>query len=155
MADKNVLQNVYLFKGLNADQITAISEIASVGTYAPTDEIFAQGDEAKAAYFIKFGSIRITQKTPSGDMLEIATLGTGSHFGEMPFLDGENRSATATAIEKTDVVEVPYDKLRELLAVNGPIAVHFYRELAHFLAGRLRITTNDLNFAREKNLSHF
>lgn len=155
MADKNVLQDVYLFKGLNAEQIGAISEIASVNTYNPTDEVFGQGDEAKAAYFIKYGSIRITQKTPSGDTVEVATLGTGSHFGEMPFLDTEVRSATAVAIERTDLVEVPYDKLRDLLAGNPPIAVHFFRELAHFLAGRLRITTNDLNFAREKNLSHF
>ncbi|MCB0363730.1 MAG: cyclic nucleotide-binding domain-containing protein, partial [Bdellovibrionales bacterium] len=107
MADKNVLQNVYLFKGLNAEQIAAISEIATVNTYNPTDEIFGQGDQARAAYFIKFGSVRITQKTQSGDTVEVATLGTGSHFGEMPFLDSEVRSASAVAIEKTDLVEIP------------------------------------------------
>jgi CRP-like cAMP-binding protein len=73
----------------------------------------------------------------------------------MAFLDGEKRSATAVAIEKTTIVEVPYNSLKVLMDANPIIAVTFYRELAHFLAGRLRITTNDLGFAREKNLSHF
>jgi hypothetical protein len=38
---------------------------------------------------------------------------------------------------------------------DAAAALAFYRELSHFLAGRLRMTTNDLNFAREKNLHHF
>ena len=73
----------------------------------------------------------------------------------MAFLDGESRSATATAIEKTDIIRLEYGKLLEVLNTNPAIAVHFYRELAKFLCGRLRITTNDLSFAREQNFSHF
>ena len=155
MAEKNILQNVYLFKGLNSDQMSLLNEIVRLNTYNSNDEIFSEGDHAHAAYFIKYGTIRIVQRTQSGEHLEVATLGTGSHFGEMAFLDDEKRSATAIAREKTDIVELPYDKLRLLLQSHPLIAVHFYRELAHFLAGRLRITTNDLGFAREKNLSHF
>src|SRR5690606_29086689 len=103
-------------------------------------------------YVIKYGSVRIHQKTVSGENMEVAILGTGSHFGEMAFLDGESRSASATAAEKSDIVELDYEKLQMILKENFPIAVHFYRELAQFLCGRLRVTTNDLGFAREKNL---
>jgi CRP/FNR family transcriptional regulator, cyclic AMP receptor protein len=151
----NLLQNIYLFKRMTGEELEIIAESASVETFGATDEIFAQSDRAQALYVIKYGSVRIHQRSSSGDIIEVATLGTGSHFGEMGFVDGEPRSAAATALEKSDIIVFTYDKLRDTLDRHPTIAVKFYQELAHFLCGRLRITTNDLSFAREKNLSHF
>jgi CRP/FNR family transcriptional regulator, cyclic AMP receptor protein len=155
MANKNLLQNIYLFKGLSGPELELISEAADIETYSSNDEIFNQGDKSFALYVIKYGSVRIHQRSSTGDHIEVATLGTGSHFGEMGFVDGEVRSASATAMEKSDIVVFDYEKLRNLMKENLPIAVRFYQELSHFLCGRLRITTNDLSFSREKNLSHF
>jgi hypothetical protein len=42
-----------------------------------------------------------------------------------------------------------------LLEGSPPIASKFYRALARFLSNRLRQTTTDMSFAREKNLRHF
>lgn len=153
--NKNLLQNVYLFKGLSADQLSAISEAGRLETYNAGDDLFSQGESAKAMYVIKYGSVRIHQKSSSDNKIEVATLGTGSHFGEMAFVDGEVRSASATAIEKSEIVVLDYDKLNSILQKDNSIAVSFYKELSHFLCGRLRITTNDLSYSREKNLSHF
>lgn len=155
MSSKNILQNIYLFKHMDAAELETVSGVSEIKTFLPTDEIFTQKDGATALYVIKYGSVKITQKTSSGDQIQVATLGSGSHFGEMGFVDGEPRSATATAIERSDIVVFNYDKLRAMLKEYPPIAVKFYKELAHFLCGRLRITTNDLSFSREKNLSHF
>jgi SulP family sulfate permease len=153
--NKNLLQNVYLFKGLNPDQLEAISAAGQLETFNAGDDLFAQGDKARALYIIKYGSVRILQKSKSGDNIEVATLGTGSHFGEMAFVDGEPRSASASVVEKSEIAVLNYEKLQNLLKKDLVIAVHFYQELAHFLCGRLRLTTTDLSFAREKNLSHF
>lgn len=151
----SLLQNVYLFKGFDAKELAAISEIGSTQTMHTGDTIFIKGEAATAMYLIKFGSVKVQQTTKSGDNLVVATLGTGSHFGEMPFIDGQPRSASAAASEPTEVITIPYDKLRMFLSQNKDAAVKFYKELSHFLCGRLRTTTTDLNFAREKNLSHF
>lgn len=153
--NKNLLQNVYLFKNLSSEQMEVVSEAGRLETFNAGDDIFAQGDSAQALYVIKYGSIRIHQKSSSGDNIEVANLGTGSHFGEMALVDGEPRSASATAIEKSEIVVLDYEKLNSILDKHVSIAASFYKELAHFLCGRLRITTNDLSFAREKNLSHF
>ena len=151
----NLLQNVYLFKGLGESELQMISEITQAKTYAPNEDVFTEKDQANALYILRHGSVRIHQKSDSGENIEVATLGTGSHFGEMAFVDEERRSASATAIEASDILMIPYDRLSEFLERNETIAVHFYRELSRFLCGRLRVTTNDLSFAREKNLSHF
>ena len=155
MTDRNLLQNVYLFKKLDHNELEKIAEISTIETFPPGEDLFLEKDEAHALYVIKYGSVRIHQKADSGENIQVANLGTGSHFGEMAFIDGERRSASATAIERSDVVILDYEKLKTILENDLNIAVNFYRELCHFLSGRLRVTTNDLSFAREKNLSHF
>lgn len=155
MSQNNLLKNIYLFKLLNNDELELISETSEINTYAPGEDIFSQEDVATSMYVINFGSVRIHIKGTEGDNIEVANLGTGSHFGEMAFLDGEKRSASATALEKTDIVSINYDKLNTLLKEYPSVAVKVYQALSKFLCGRLRITTNDLSFAREKNISHF
>lgn len=155
MSSRSLLQNVYLFKTLTADELDAVSSISQLQTFTSGDTIFLKGEAAKALYFIKSGQIRIQQSTKSGDSIDVATLGAGSHFGEMAFVDNEVRSATATAGDRGELIVVTYEKLNSLLAKSPNIAVKIYRELAHFLAGRLRVTTSDLSYAKEKNLSHF
>ena len=152
---RSLLQNVYLFKTMTADEMGLISELAQTQTFNSGDTIFIKGEPAKAMYLIKHGSVKIQQTTKSGDNLVVATLGTGSHFGEMALVDGDVRSATAAAAEMTEVILIPHDKLQELLSKNVAMAAKFYKELSQFLCGRLRATTNDLGFARERNLSHF
>jgi CRP-like cAMP-binding protein len=154
MGSQSLLQNVYLFKTLTPEELDAVSALGEAQSFAAGDTIFLRGEPAKALYLIKFGAIKIQQSTKSGDSLDVATLSTGSHFGEMAFVDGERRSATATACDRGELVVIPYEKLQVLLQKNSAIAVKIYRELAHFIAGRLRVTTSDLSFVKEKNLSH-
>jgi CRP/FNR family cyclic AMP-dependent transcriptional regulator len=154
MTSSNLLQNVYLFKELTAKELETVSAVAKTTGYNPGDEIFAEGDAARSLYIIKHGSVKI-QHSGKSESINVATLGTGSHFGEMAFVDGEKRSATVTVIEKGELVELDFQDLRRTLDANPAIAVKVYRSLAHFLCGRLRITTTDLSFAREKNMRHF
>src|SRR6185437_994331 len=140
MSHSRLLQNVYLFKSLTEKELEQIAEISESKPLMAGDEIFMKGEPAKALYLIKMGAVKIQQSSKSGDMIDVATLGPGSHFGEMAFVDGEPRSATATASDRGEMVAISYEKLNALLQKNPAIAVKFYRELAHFLAGRLRVT---------------
>lgn len=152
---RSLLQNIYMFKSLTGQEIDAISRLAESKGFNVGETIFLKGEPAKAMYFIKNGTVRIQQSVKSGDNVTVATLSAGSHFGEMAFIDGEPRSATAEATEPVEVVALPYDKLADYMDENPLVAAKFYRELAWFLCGRLRVTTSDLNFVREKNLTHF
>ncbi|HVK60516.1 MAG TPA: cyclic nucleotide-binding domain-containing protein [Bdellovibrionales bacterium] len=154
MSSSNLLQNVYLFKELTPKELETVAAIAQTTGYNPGDEVFSAGDEARSLYVIKHGSVKI-QHSGKNESINVATLGTGSHFGEMAFVDGEKRSATVSVIEKGELVSLDFQDLRRTLDANPAIAVKVYRSLAHFLCGRLRITTTDLSFAREKNMRHF
>ena len=114
--------------------------------------VFHQGDPGDALHIITGGSVKIVLPSPEGEEAIIATLHAGDFFGELALLDGEPRSATATAIEPTETMTLPRDVFRELLdrhpslrdalfaAVTGQLRrLTKHVEELHFLdlAGRL------------------
>lgn len=107
------------------------------------------GQDASALYVVVMGSVQISVNSEEGDELRIRNFGSGSHFGEMPFIDSGKRSATVTTMENSHVAEIPYAKLQSLLEQDTVMACKFYRSTARFLASRLRAITSDLNQLRE------
>jgi len=149
---KELLENIYLFKGLPADEIHTLSRLATFDKFLGGQTIFSQGDKSTALYVVKYGSVQIHHNSPHGEDIIVATLGTGSHFGEMSFLDGKKRTGSATAVEDCEILRLDFSKLSQAFTKNPIMAAHFYKAMALFLAGRLETTTKDLSFAREKNL---
>jgi CRP/FNR family cyclic AMP-dependent transcriptional regulator len=149
----NLLQHVYLFKDLTTSELEQLTGVASIETYSAGDEVFNEGDTASALYVIRHGSMKI-RHAGNSEPANVATFGSGSHFGDMSFLDNENRSATVEVLERSEVIRIEYAALRTLIESNPVMAAKIYKALARFLCGRLRLTTTDLSFAREKNQRH-
>ncbi len=155
MISDSLLQGVYLFADLSADERASMARIGEAMNLAAGFPIFRVGDSATALYLIKDGSVRIAVISAGGKSIDVATLGSGSHFGEMALIDGAKRSATAVTLEPTSMFRFDYDKVTALLDRSPAIAAKLYRSLARFLSNRLRQTTTDMSYAREKNLRHF
>lgn len=152
---QELLKSIYLFSDFGPRELAELASVVSEDTYQTGDEIFSQGDKASALYVIKFGSVKVLEKAKdSSDPVAVATLGTGSHFGEMGFLDSSPRSASVEVIEKSQILRIDYDQLRAFLEKSPTNGVTFFRAVARFLAGRLRATTLDLSFAREFSKKH-
>ena len=155
MISDSLMKGVYLFADLSADERGRLARIVVPMKLPAGFQIFRAGEEATALYLIKDGSVRIATFSPSGARIEVATLASGSHFGEMALIDGAQRSASAETLEPTAIFRFDYDKIQALLDSSPPTASRFYRAVARFLSNRLRQTTTDMSFAREKNLRHF
>ncbi len=144
---KGLLKNIYLFEHFSDDELTQIEGVVNKRNMEAGQTVFSQGQAAESLFVIAYGSIRLTQESQSGDTV-IRPLATGSHFGEMAMLDERPRSASATAMEHSELLEIPYTGLLALFAAQPAIGLKFYRALAHYLSGRLRDTTEQLGFAR-------
>ena len=150
-----LLQDLYLFKGLGSSDLALIEDISELKSYRSDERIFNQADTADSFYVIQHGSVSIDQSEDDEHTVQVASLGTGSHFGEMALLDNEPRSASASAMSDSDIVRIAYAPMLELLNLNPKIEVHFYRELSKFLCSRLRFTTLDLSYSRSQNVRLF
>lgn len=140
----DLLKSIYLFSSFSKDEINKISKIAKNHDYSSGQRIFYENDLAESFFVIEMGTIQLTKKTKDGDQEELTRLGSGAHFGELPLLDNAKRALTATAVERCEIFEIPYDELKKLLEEDPVIAKDFYREIAHFLASRLRQLTENL-----------
>jgi len=96
---------------------------------APGESIFEAGDPADCFYVVRSGSVRIHD----GER-ELETLSEGGIFGELALVDGQPRSASATAVDETTVV--PIDERRFQRCVQQ--APYFAQAVMRVMAGRLR-----------------
>ena len=93
--------------------------------FNPWEVIFHEGDEhSHEAFWIVSGRVAITVHTESGEKL-IAQLKPGELFGEMGLIDDNPRSATATAVEPTEV-EVVDEETFEHAIMEKPKRLRSY-----------------------------
>lgn len=98
-------------------------------SFAAGDKIFVTEDDASLMYVVRSGRVNIMA---SGVVLE--TIGPGGLFGEMALIDGAPRSATAVAVEATEVA--PIDRMAFLFMVRQ--SPDFALEVMSVLATRIR-----------------
>lgn len=80
--------------------------------FPPGTPVFREGEPGDCAYVIERGRVEISALR-GGQPVRLALLGERELFGEMALVDDRVRSATATAVEETEVVVVPRERIRE------------------------------------------
>ena len=105
------LKNVPLFSTMPPDTIAWVAEAADETSTLSGQTIFEKGSEGDSMYVIADGSVRIHD----GDKT-LASLPQGAFFGELSILDGETRSATATAESDCLLLVIRQDSFRRILS---------------------------------------
>ncbi len=144
-----LLKRMYLFSEFAPAELALLADKVQSRELPAGHSLYSEGSEAKSLFIIQSGTLRVTTNSQSGDDVNITTMGAGEHFGELPFLDGERRSANIEAVETAMILELPYDDLKTVLATSKDMALRFYQEVGYFLVKRLRALTNDVTKARE------
>lgn len=98
--------------------------------------IFREGEPGDCAYVIERGRVEITALR-SGRPVRLAVLGERELFGEMALVDDQVRSATATALVETEVVQVSRERVKAELQRADPLL----RLLLRVTLDRLRTTS--------------
>ncbi|MGB5546002.1 MAG: Crp/Fnr family transcriptional regulator [Polyangiales bacterium] len=91
--------------------------------------VFRQGDPGGSMYVIRAGKVRVLKES-RGKKRVVTTLGPGDFFGEMAVVTGRPRTATAEVLEEAELLKVPADKLQEMVAKSGEVAIRLIRHLA-------------------------
>ena len=132
---RDILQRVYLFRGVDGTDIDAVAAIAETQSYLAGTHMFDHDHAAAAAFFVVvMGTVELRAQ---GKDLAVVTVGNGQTFGELPFFRSDLRPAAAYARETTHVARIPYEPLERLRAERPGLAVVFYRNAAGFFAQHL------------------
>jgi CRP-like cAMP-binding protein len=92
--------------------------------------VFERGDPPDALYIVLAGAVRLG---PDGDRPEV-TLGSGDYFGEMSMLLDTPRTRKVTALEDSELLVLPQESFRRLLAEQPELEGHVRAKLQERLA---------------------
>ena len=129
-----LLRSVPLFADLEREELERFSQVAVPRAIPAGTRVFHEGDSSDACYIVREGSFRVTREHSDGRAITLATLGPGEVFGELAMLDGDTRSASAEALTDGELLALPANDVRNLLARHPEISV----KLVAALVRRLR-----------------
>jgi CRP-like cAMP-binding protein len=95
--------------------------------------IFRENDPGDVMYIIVSGRVTISKQVMEKVNKTLNVLEAGEYFGETSLLLKADRSATARAIEDTELIEVSRDKFKLVLQEHYKVGVNLLIQLAHRL----------------------
>jgi hypothetical protein len=109
----DIFRQSHIFQGLTDDQLEAVTDRVEAFLYDEAQEIFVQGAESDALFFVVNGRVQLSRKRKTVE--DAAILETRDYFGEEA-LSGTplRRRATATALSQVIVLRLPRQVLSDL-----------------------------------------
>jgi thioredoxin reductase (NADPH) len=114
LAETPDLQGAY--PRLSGPQIAALAALGQRRTMTPAEVLFAEGDRNCDFFVVLAGHVAGVEGHGEPEGRVIAVHGRGRFLGELSVLTGEAAYYTAVAVEAGEVLVVPGDRLRELVA---------------------------------------
>ena len=133
---QTIIERNSLFRGLPAPSLARIAALATRRTYEAGSVVFMRGDPGDSLCGVVTGRVRISTSGPGGKEIFLNIMEPGDAFGEIALLDGSPRTATATAMVRTELVILQREPFFALLGTQPQLAAH----LIQLLCKRVRWT---------------
>lgn len=114
-----LLKKVSFLKGLNQKDISKILSIAKYKKYKTGEIIFRKRETGNHFFIVKSGKIKIFTTVGFNKKKTFAFLKKGEMFGEMSLLGAGVRSASAQAIENSELLVISKKNFKNLI-LNNP-----------------------------------
>lgn len=138
-----MLSQTEIFEGLDGELLADLAVYSYCRRLERGNTLFSMGDRPDAMYVVLSGRIAIVTTASDGRDSVISLMEEGDLFGEMGLFDGRGRSASARALETSEVLAVPYGPVRKLYEQQPD---HLWRVVS-MLVRRLRATGSALTDA--------
>ncbi len=125
--DQELLRSVPIFAELTDQDLEVLARLATRRRYPKDGVVFFENEEGSSFFMIVHGRIKVTILGDDGREIILSILGPGDFFGEMALLDNEPRSATAIAVEESELLLVTKTTRERFAALCSAIReVHGY-----------------------------
>ena len=126
---RTVVERDSLFRGLPQATLGRIAALGSRRLCEKEEIVFLRGDPGDSLCGVVSGRVRISASLPTGKEVFLNIMEPGDSFGEIALLDGEPRTATATAMVRTELIVFKREQFLALLSTEPRLAAHLIRLL--------------------------
>ncbi len=142
-----VLNKISILGGLDDAQLYTIFHMLEVEHYAKGEVVFQQGDSPSHIRIVRSGRVRIVEDI-DGEPMELYEFNTGDCFGETSVIAIHPHTASAFAMEDTELLVIPRDKMFRLYDTDskrfGMLVLNIAREACRRLN---KVEDTMLNYA--------
>ncbi len=130
---ERTLRTFSLLEGLSEAELKALEGRCRWRIYEKGQTILDKGATSRDVFFVLRGSVAVVTFSPTGKEVTLATVKPGESFGELAAIDEQPRSASVTAIEKSELCIMPPDTFVELVRTNAAVSFHLMQRMARLV----------------------
>lgn len=131
-----MLADIPVFSLLDHTERETLADIMECQRIEEGKVIFDMGDVGDCLYILRSGHVHIYVENTTGEKIVLGEFEPGEVFGEISLLDGGPRTATAIAMEPSEVFILTREDLQELITKHPHAAI----DLLTMVGRRLRAT---------------
>jgi CRP-like cAMP-binding protein len=140
MIGLEALRKSDLFEGLSDDELAVIAKMAREEVYEAGALIFRENDAARSVYIVQEGRVAILIEIGRGKQTVIDTVTRHGSFGWSAMVPPFILTGTARTMEKTRLIVITGQDLRELCRMNCGTCYTIMEKLATIISSRLKDT---------------
>jgi len=129
----NDLAEVDLFKLLDDNELAELASVIDSETANAGQIIFNAGELGDSLYIVRSGEVELFVKDTAGQKIVLTTAEPNDLFGELSMLDERPRSATAMALEDTELLLLDREDLLLLFQKQPDAALNMLAALSTML----------------------
>lgn len=149
MSIHQFISQVSLFALMDEEERAALAEKMDGRCLHEGEKLFSQGDAGDSLMLIRSGRVQVYVENSDRTKIILGELQAGEVVGEVSLFDPGPRSATAIALEHTDVLVFDHEDLWEVLQHRPHIAL----DMLSVLGKRLRATDELLRRQVTRNVN--
>src|SRR6185503_10516940 len=109
--DVELLAGIEFFALLKEEDRQALANVVDSVTLATGEVLFNAGEPGESLFIVRSGSIELFIKDTVGQKIVLTIAEAGDLFGELSLLDSGPRTATAVALNDTELLMLDRDDL--------------------------------------------
>jgi CRP/FNR family transcriptional regulator, cyclic AMP receptor protein len=145
----SLLSDVPIFRLLDDTERRTLAALFEQRTCEAGETIFHHGEPGDEIFLVGNGRVEAFVTNDTGDKIVLAQVSRGEVFGEISLLDGGPRTASAIAVDKSELLVLDRDRLLELVKRHPHVAL----DLLSVMGQRLRLTDELIRAGVARNLN--
>ena len=114
MTEAALLGEVKLFSMLDEGERQILAGVVGRQSLPSGEVLFHDGEPGETLFVVRSGAVELFVKSHVGEKIVLRVAKAHDFFGELSLLDGGSRTATAVALEATELLVVDRDQLKDV-----------------------------------------
>jgi CRP/FNR family cyclic AMP-dependent transcriptional regulator len=126
-----ILASVEFFEHLSDDDRVRLAEVVDLRALNAGDTLFKAGEPGDSLFIVRSGEVELYIKDKTGQKIVLTIAGPNEIFGELALLDRGARTATAIALNDSELLELDRDDLLLLFEKTPAAALRLLAAMGH------------------------